>query len=698
MVKAYRKVLVIDKNHCDVDLLHHVRTKADEAAQDARIDLELILADETSSGQSLLDAIRDLGELLELLEEEEGKGGSSTDKSTPRSSGQASNTLKPGTFSIDGHKMCARDYPPALACLLLQTTHFRSLVNKAIASTQANVERVFPGEGPDNSSYQSTSGGNASSVTSAEASSQRSRDKRWKFEVLEARYLCISHNLMLIVWECQILTACFYFRVGATKSAVALAKNWLPRLLQIGVATQEAEKRRVARQRRRKMPPKSATASFRGLSPDETNKHAESKSTNIMSAKDIFSVMKPALTRLVEHIAFTSLGCANQGFDCKVSATFGKGSPERIRIVLRSPLPPSQTSKVAPDLAELAEALQSSQEVMLTIKSLGDDGEGTKSEHELPLEKALQLTNSALVMIEQRVCIYSFDACARKCYIGASGSGIFDGDSLLQCVQKLSDDLTRSDECSKEIEKGLVLFSQKSCEGLAVYVKDRSDAARLRVVAECANALNTTIVDVVREVSYLTNNAHSESLESNLSSVISAMEKEMFGVFLESVKRNVSSSARLGSIETSENGPKNKKSEDLAPFPAYLAASFLTIVRCRAQVERALPTYKKHQFLALQTACDGVVENICLELKSKLNIVRSQADILSIHLQFLMNTLKKYLSNEILSLASDTRRMLLSASTGGKGVGKGMGNGPEGLAALENLERLGRVWVMCLGE
>ena len=78
------------------------------------------------------------------------------------------------------------------------------------------------------------------------------------------------------------------------------------------------------------------------------------------------------------------------------------------------------------------------------------------------------------------------------------------------------------------------------------------------------------------------------------------------------------------------------------------------------------------------------------------NNVSSQTSY-RIHLS-LISTLKKYLSDDILSLASDTRRMLLSASTGGRGVGRGMGNGPEGLTALENLERLGRVYVMCLGE
>eukprot|EP00581_Thalassiosira_minuscula_P001397 CAMPEP_0183746690 /NCGR_PEP_ID=MMETSP0737-20130205/66886_1 /TAXON_ID=385413 /ORGANISM="Thalassiosira miniscula, Strain CCMP1093" /LENGTH=1250 /DNA_ID=CAMNT_0025982393 /DNA_START=67 /DNA_END=3820 /DNA_ORIENTATION=- len=672
VVKAYRKILVIDENHCDVDLLQYVRTKAGEAAQDARQDLELILADETSSGKSLLDAIRDLGQLLELLEEDEdGSGGNASEgrgASTPRSSGQSSNAMKAGTFTIDRHVICVRDYPPALACLFLQTTHFRSLVDKAVGGTEATAERIFRGEFQDNASNQSGSASSSSEVAT-QASSQRSRDKRWKFEVLEAR-------------------------VDATKSAVALAKNWLPRLLQIGLATQEAEKRRMARHKRRKM----ASLSANNKSANKTD--TSEGNTFMMSAHDVFkSIVNPALKRLVEHISYCSLGCANQGSKYKISATFGRGSADRLRSILKSPLPPTQTAKCALDLAELAEAIQSSNESMLTIRSLGDDGEATKLNYQSPLEKCSTLANDAVVMIEQRVCIYSFDACARKCSVSASGSGVFDGDSLLQCVQKLSDDLTRSEECSKEIEKGVLMVSQKCCEGLAGYVKDRSDAARLRVVAECADALNTTIVDVVREVSYLTD-GQSESLESNLSSVISALEREMFDVFLESVKRSVSSCARLGLIDTSsENDQKNKKADESGPFPPYLAASFLTIVRCRAQVERALRDLSRsegttYQFLALQTASDGVVENICLELKSKLTRVRARADVYSIHLQFLISTLKKYLSDEILSLASDTRRMLLSASSGGKG----MGNGPEGLTALENLERLGRVYVMCLGE
>jgi len=285
--------------------------------------------------------------------------------------------------------------------------------------------------------------------------------------------------------------------------------------------------------------------------------------------------------------------------------------------------------------------------------------------------------------------------------MAASGSGTFDGISLLQCIQKLSE-LTSPDKCMSEVEKGCESVVQKIREGLTNYVKDRSDVARLRVVAECADALNTTIVDVVREVSYLTNE-QSDRLESNLSTVISSLEEEMFDVFLDSVKRSVASYARLGLIESDDE----RKSENRDQFPPYLAGSFLAIVRCRAQVERALKegTLRRsegttYQFLALQTASEGVVENICHEMRTKLNAIRPpKADTYAIHLLFLMNTLKKYLSDEKMSLAEDTKRMLVTkASSGGRRTGKLLGDGPEGLTALENLERQGRIYVMCLGD
>lgn len=433
-------------------------------------------------------------------------------------------------------------------------------------------------------------------------------------------------------------------------------------------------------------------------------------------------MVRPSLMRLVQHAAFCSLGCANQGAKYRLDATFGKSSPEKLHTLLQSPLPPSQTSKCAFELAELAESIQDFNESMFTIQ-MDEEGEESKSAYFSPLETCFQLAADALNMIgesnarlfmfdlylythlyalfsyesERRVCIYSFDACARKCSMSASGSGTFDGDSLLTCVQKLSE-LTGPDKCTSEVEKGCVLVVQKICEGLTNYVKDRSDAARLRVVAECADALNTTIADVVREVSYLTND-QTDRLESNLSAVVSSLEGQMFDVFLESVKRNVASYSRLGLI-----GSDDGKSEK---FPPYLAGSFLAIVRCRAQVERALreATLRRsdgttYQFLALSTASEAVVENICHELRAKLNSIQpSKADTYAIHVLFLINTLKNYLSEEKLSLAADTKRMLITkASSGGRRTGKLLGDGPEGLTALENLERQGRVYVMCLGD
>ncbi len=556
VVKAYRKVLVIDKYHFDVELLRYVRTKAAEAAQDARHDLELILADETSSASSLLDAIRDLGELLELLEKEGDLDGSSnkgnTGGSTPRSSGQNSSA---GVFTIDKHRIRVRNYPPALACLLLQCTHFRSLVEKAITNTESTTERLFRGEGPDG--FDSASVGSLSDSKLGEdkrnssdnsllesTASQRSRDKRWKYDVLESR-------------------------VAATLRAVSLAKSWLPRLLQIGLATLEAEKRQSARRATKK----AMSGGGKGSSKNDAN-----KDENDLTVHKVFgSIVTPTLRRLVEHTAFCALGCANQGSKFKLGATFGKSSSERLQMILKSPLPPTQTTKCAIELADLAAAIQESNDSMFSLRPLEDDEDGAKqrAEYKSPLEGCMKMANDAVVMIERRVCIYSFDACARKCSLSASGSGTFDGESLLQCVQKLSEDLTRPEDCSSEVEKGSYLVVQKCCEGLTSYIKDRSDAARLRVVAECNDALNTTIVDVVREVSYLTND-QSDSLDTNLSALISTLETDMFDVFLDSVKKNVASCAKLGLIESTAPGGGNKQDESM-PFPPYLAGKSCVI-------------------------------------------------------------------------------------------------------------------------
>jgi hypothetical protein len=258
------------------------------------------------------------------------------------------------------------------------------------------------------------------------------------------------------------------------------------------------------------------------------------------------------------------------------------------------------------------------------------------------------------------------------------------------------------------VEKGCELVVRRICEGLASYVRDRGDTARLRAVAECATALNGSIADVVREVAYLTSD-QCENVEEALAEDIMALEGAMFDEFLENIRRNVSGCCKLGWLGNEEDeddyDEDNPQNQVVAPttFPSYLSASLLAIVRCRAQVERALgdTTIRRsegvtYQFLAMATAADSVIEGICSELNDTMARMRGrQADRMANELQFLINTLKNYLSDEMLAVADNCRRMLCSKAGRGGGI---QGDGPDGLAAIEELERLGRVYVLCLGE
>jgi hypothetical protein len=137
-------------------------------------------------------------------------------------------------------------------------------------------------------------------------------------------------------------------------------------------------------------------------------------------------------------------------------------------------------------------------------------------------------------------------------------------------------------------------------------------------------------------------------------------------------------------------------------FPPYLSASLLAIVRCRAQVEQTLgDKFRRsegvsYQHIAMATVAEAVAKGICDEIvqrKSSLKI--RQADLLANELQFLMNTLRNYLKRDTMNHIDSMRRMLISKAGQKSGA---TGDGPDGLAALEDLERLGRVYVLCLGE
>jgi hypothetical protein len=237
-VKAYRRVLVIEDG-CDIELLNHVKSKAAEAAREARRDLEATLADPVVPVEKLLEAIRDLGELIEL----EVPSNPMEENAAIRNS-KNQDQVAPGVYSVGKKMINIRRHPPPTACLLLQSAHFSALVQKAIAHAEDSTRRIYEGEtllevtneseGKEDDSKTgsgASKNNDASTVVSngGEPSKSRAHGNRWKYDVLEARVL-------------------------ANVRAVAIASNWLPRLLKIGLAAMEAERRRAARLGRRRPP------------------------------------------------------------------------------------------------------------------------------------------------------------------------------------------------------------------------------------------------------------------------------------------------------------------------------------------------------------------------------------------------------------------------------------------------------------
>jgi hypothetical protein len=653
-LKAYRRVLVIDE-HCNIELLNHVKTQAVECAREARRELESRIAQEKLGVETVLDAIRDLGELLELEIPHDPQEAEKVAGSKYRAQ-----TLKVGTYTIGETTINIREYPPALGCLLVQAAHLSYVVETVIEEAERTSLRILEGESLssqlENEASQGTldlrssiaeekkESGSKSSKGSAAGSNQ------WKYDVLEARGL-------------------------ATIKAVEIIQTWLPRLLQIGKAAREDDKRRAARGSRKRVAGEPANDQ---LSPFEVFTH------NIV----------PSITKIVEHAAFCGLGSAPRGSGMDIKMTFGKKSPDKLRSLLRSPLPPSQSARVGKELADMVEVLKTSSALLIELRP----GQDFASLAQLsPLEECKAIGEQSVMTIEKRRCIYAFDLCARSCSTKASGSGKFDADALLACLKTLSEDLTRPEQCAHEVEKGCELVIRRCCDGLANYVRDRGDAARLSAVAECADVLLERIAEVVREISYLT--THADDVEEVMMEDIMGLEGAMFDEFLESMRHNVLSHTRMGWLDaktdlTSADVPS-------VGFPPYLSSSLLAIVRCRAQVEQALGNKvrrsedKTYQHIAMATVAEAAVQGICNQIQEKKSALKvRQADRLANELQFLTNTLKIYLDEHSIGLLDSTRSMLCTKA----GRGGVQGDGPDGLAALEDLERLGRVYVLCLGE
>lgn len=753
-LKTYRRALVIDET-CNIELLKLVKSQAEDCVRDARIDLERRLTQDpaTSSIDDLLNSIRDMGELLELdvsISEAKTKSNATNTKdaasTTDNKKGQPikdpilllREQQQKGIYEIGSTVVKIRDHPPALACLLLQSAHFAIGSSMLIQSAEETSQRIYAGESltqvqtsdqVTSSISGSTSSGPSGSIDTLTGTKnkQAGTGNQWKYDVLDARVI-------------------------STNKSVDMARIWLPRLVRIGKAAREDEKRRAARigHKRRAL------------------RHLEN--ANQLTAFDVFVAnIAPSLTKLVEHAAFCALGSNTRTGAKYIEMTYGQNAEEKLRTLLRSPLPPSQSTKVGKELADLVELLSESSNATDDLRP------STSVMYKAsPLEACQRLGDSTVVTIEKRRCIYAFDVCSRSCSNRASGSGKFDAEALLLCLKNLSEQLSRPEECCNEIEKGCELVIRRCCEGLAGYVRDRGDDARLLAVAECSDVMSDRIEEVTREVARLTKNfqaVHDVMLED-----IVGLESAMFDEYLESIRQHVANSVKVGWLDKEHttnasmdaDAPSGSANEDLSnqppSFPAYLSASLLAIARCRAQVEQALGSRirntgklndingKKatasittkdnksksgqqsqsskqtqsagvpYQHLAMATVADGVIEGICNEImKRKLRLKVRQADRLANELEFLNNTLKKFItSDETRSLFKSTLQMVCtkagrssssSSANNPSGSNTAGGNsnradyqdyanndGPDGLAAIEELERLGRVYVLCLGD
>ena len=332
-VKAYRRALIIDDKN-KIDLLTNVKIRSADAARDARDDLECRLANPSLPLQSILDSIRDLHELNELDIPDSTNGADGKEETltnAKRGSIPRVEVLGAGNISVGDTKINVREFPPGLACLMLQAAHFTQLVNEVVIQTESSIQRIYNGESLAAVTEESSKPEDEETVDSippADLQSNAGTDKRernrWKYDVLESRVI-------------------------STIQTVDIARTWLPRLLSIADAARQAEKRRAAR-----------TKSSEDLG----------ENAGIMKAFEVFITnISPSINMLLEHGAFCALGCFNGDEGQELNATYGKDSVDRLQKIIQSPLPALQISKCATELADIVQSVSNSAIVLQPTES-----------------------------------------------------------------------------------------------------------------------------------------------------------------------------------------------------------------------------------------------------------------------------------------------------------------------------------------
>lgn len=681
-VKSYRKVLAIDETS-NMDILRHIKVRAVEAARDAIFDLERRLANPSLPVQSILESIRDLRDFMELEIPELSNRGKTKDGDEADMVAEYGKMnvhfISPGRIRVGNTSINIREHPPSIACLMLQAAHFSLLIADAIENTNSLTSKMSKGEPMEQVSHETDKARDEDDLHTNMSLDEKIGSKS-NLELQD------RNRLKYDISEC---------RVQSVIRIVSIVRIWLPRLLKIAEAARHAEKVRIAHRIRKRFEP-------------DSNDLKERKIVKTFEA--FVNSVYPSLKNSLQHAAFCCLGSTDTEDSKELRQTYGSDASETVLSIIKSPLAVSQTSKCGLEFANLASLVLSISDSALLLRptdaeyysTFERDEHHKRNETESILEESMVLSEYFLIAIERRKCTNSLEQCAKSCFMRASGTGVFDGMSILSCIRKLSQELTRAESCGEELERGVENVVQKCCEGLGTYVRDRNDSARLRSISECASALRGTLKSIALEVSYLTN-ANSSRLEDNIIDNVLALEDVMFEEFLSGIRKNMSSYCKLGPmvIDDADEYISAKRNSE-SQFPSYLSSSLLAIVRCRAQVENALggatirqrSNYSTYLFLAMSAASDSVVDAICYEISQRMpRMIGTQAERLSYELQFLQSTLRRYLSDQVIHSVDNCRSKLAGKTESGV-----KGHGPEGLAAIERLERLGRLYVMCLSD
>lgn len=244
----------------------------------------------------------------------------------------------------------------------------------AITDADGIIRRIFGGE----TLSQVQAGGdgvigNDAVNTSGDAGTPQNKtagSNQWKYDVMDARVL-------------------------AAVKAVELGRNWLPRLLSIGKAAVEDEKRRSAR----------------GIGSGRQQKLSNLSEATDLTAYEVFvSKVTPAISRLMEHATFCSLGCPARSGGSELRMTFGDDSPEKLRTLLRGALPLTHGTRVGTELADMVKLLLDSSSDLNGLRGPADGSYGIT-----PLNESRSLGESAVITLEKRRCIIAFEVCARTC-------------------------------------------------------------------------------------------------------------------------------------------------------------------------------------------------------------------------------------------------------------------------------------------